>query len=109
MDTTTSKERKVRYEKLLDGLEYVVHELPAGVLFGADGASSKQCAELMADLNEFEKLCIELDRPQAEFIEACRWHFDHYPHFLGRRRHFANYAEYISGRGGPIEMPRARR
>lgn len=103
------KERKARYEKLLDALEYVVHELPAGVLFGADGASPKQCAELMADLNDFEKLCVELERPQAEFIEACRWHFDHYPHFLGRRGHFTSYAQYIFDRDGPMAVPRALR
>ena len=109
MDIVTPKERKALYEKLLDSLESAVHELPAGVLFGPNGANPKQCAELMDDLNEFETLCAELERPQAEFIEACRWHFDHYSHFLGRSRHFTSYAEYVAARGGPLRVPGARR
>ena len=109
MSVMTSKELKARYEELLNGLHYAVHELPAGVLFGSDGANHKQCNELMADLNEFEQLCLELALPQPEFIEACRWHFDHYPHYLGRRRHFESYAQYTIDRSGPINVPRARR
>lgn len=105
----TSDELKAQYEELLNGLNYAVHELPAGVLFGPDGANPQQCDELMADLNEFEKLCIELELPHTEFVEACRWHFDHYPHFLSRRRHFASYAQYIADRGGPSNAPKASR
>jgi hypothetical protein len=66
-----------RYEALLSGLQYAVHELPAGVLYGANGANAKQCAELMEDLHEFETLCGELDRKHNAFVESCRWHFDH--------------------------------
>jgi hypothetical protein len=100
----TSKELDERYVRLFGLLKYAVHELPAGVLYGADGANAQQCAEWMADLNEFEALCGELGRDQAAFIEDCRWHFEHYPHYLGRRRHFVNYQRYIEDRSGPLRV-----
>ena len=93
-----------RYSQLLGLLKYAVHELPAGVLYGTDGATTKQCAELLDDLNEFEALCRELGRDQGVFIDDCRWHFEHYPHYLGRRRHFADYRKYIEDRGGPLKV-----
>ena len=97
-------ERNSRYEALLKDLHYAVHELPAGVLFGPDGASAKECEELVTDLNEFELLCRELGHNQSAFIEGCRWHFERYPHYLGRRRHFTSYAQYIEERGGPLNV-----
>ena len=97
-----------RYEALLSGLRSAVHELPAGVLYGTDGANMKQCGELMEDLAEFEKLCAELSRKHRALIEGCRWHFEHYPHYLGRRRHFASYQQYIEGRGGPLHINEPR-
>ncbi len=97
-------ERSHRYEALLKILRYAVHELPAGVLYGPNGASAKECAELVTDLNEFEVLCRELGQDQSVFIERCRWHFEHYPHYLERRRHFNSYAQYIEGRGGPLNV-----
>lgn len=37
------------YMRLLRFLEYTLHELPAGVLYDANGADEKKCAELMSD------------------------------------------------------------
>ena len=93
-----------RYQALLGSLLYAVHELPAGVLFGANGATEKECKELMDALLEFERLATELGRSNSQFIEDCRWHFEHYPHYLGRSRHFASYRQYIEGRGGPLTV-----
>jgi hypothetical protein len=93
-----------QYEAMLRALRYAVHELPAGVLYGHDGANAKQCEELMADLQDFERICLQLDKDQRAFIEGCRWHFDHYPHYLGRRRHFQSYRQYVEGRGGPLKV-----
>jgi hypothetical protein len=100
----TTRELSERYTRLLGLLKYAVHELPAGVLYGTDGANAKQCAEWMGDLNEFEALCGELDHDQRPFIEDCRWHFEHYPHYLGRRRHFVDYRKYIEDRDGPLTV-----
>ena len=35
------------YDKLYHYLDYTLHELPAGVLYGANGATESECAELM--------------------------------------------------------------
>ncbi len=98
-------EDRERYQRDLDWLRYAVHEIPVGVLWGPNGASAEQCAELMAGLLEFERICVRLNYDQATFIDACRWHFEHYPHYLERRRHFVDYATYISDRGGPMTVP----
>lgn len=96
-----SRQVTERYEFLLRVLRDAVHELPAGVLWGANAASEKECKELLEALVEFEQVCSELGRNQADFIEDCRWHLEHYPHYLGRRRHFPSYDQYIRDRKGP--------
>jgi hypothetical protein len=78
-------EDRVRYVRDRRWLEYAVHELPAGVLWGADGATPEECAEMVDGLDEFAEVCDPLGlTDHAEFIEGCRWHFDPYPHYLGR-------------------------
>lgn len=99
-----ASEAATRYEVLLRHLLNAVHELPAGVLFGANAATGKECAELMNVLLEFERLAFHLGRSNVDFIEGCRWHFEHYPHYLGRSRHFTSYRQYVEGRGGPLTV-----
>ncbi len=100
----TDQESNERYEHVLRLLKYAVHELPAGVLYGANGANAKQCQEWLADLDEFELLCRDLGHDHSAFVEDCRWHFEHYAHYLGRRRHFVNYRTYIEERNGPLRV-----
>lgn len=103
--TTDQESDKIRYRRDLGWLIGAVHELPAGVLWGANGATPEQCAEMLEGLEEFARLVDRLDLSgHAEFIEACRWHFEHYPHYLGRRRHFADYATYVRDRHGPLTV-----
>ena len=98
-------EDKAEYWRHRAWLEYVMHELPAGVLHGADGASEQECREMMQDLDAFAELCRRLGVADHEgFIDSCRWHLDHYPHYLGRRRHFDGYASYVTARGGPLRV-----
>jgi hypothetical protein len=94
-----------RYRRDLNWLWGAVHELPSGVLWGADAASKAQCAEMMTGLQEFESVCQRLGlEDHADFIQNCRWHFEHYPHYLERRRHFADYVTYIRDRRGPLTV-----
>lgn len=84
-------------------LNGALHELPAGVLWGADGATPGECAEMMEGLEEFARQCERLGlEDHRDYIERCRWHFDHYPHYLSRRRHFTDYATYVQARKGPL-------
>lgn len=93
------------FEQLHSILHYSMHELPAGVLWNPNAATPAQCVTLMADLNRFAVVSEQLSIATQEFVEACRWHLDHYPHYLSRRRHFADYARYVLDRGGPLRVP----
>ena len=38
---------------------------------------------MLTGLQEFASVCVRLGvDDHAEFIEGCRWHFEHYPHYL---------------------------
>ena len=78
-------------------LQQAVHELPAGVLYGAKGATSAECSDLMTGLDDSAAVCARLALGDHElFIEDCRWHFEHYAHYLGRRSHFNGYESYVA-------------
>ena len=82
-------------------LDYTLHELPSGVLYGQDGASVAECDALLAELAEFRSLVRTAGRG-AEFddlIALCDFHYrayrqylqvpaagDHYATFLARRQ-----------------------
>jgi len=86
-------------------LDYAMHELPAGVLWNPNAATESQCKELLLDLNRFEDLSKQLAIPTENFVDACRWHLDHYPYYRSRQRHFIDYASYCINRGGPLRVP----
>ena len=90
------------YRRLLEVLEYCSHELPAGILFGADGATPRECQELLDDLYAFEALTISLGIDKQAFVNSLRWHLERYPHYLSRRRHFKGYEDYILRHNGPL-------
>jgi hypothetical protein len=89
------------YERLLRYLKYTLHELPTGVLYDADGADESQCRELMRETDRLEALAQALGIDISAFIAACRWHYERYPHYLSRHRHFGNYAAYMQKHGAP--------
>lgn len=97
---------RAAYWRERDWLTSAVHELPSGVLDGAGGASIAACAEMLDGLDVFAQRCERLGlNDHREFIEGCRWHFDHYGHYLGRRRHLADYETYVRDRRGPLRVP----
>jgi hypothetical protein len=91
------------YARLLKYLEYTLHELPAGVLYDADEANEKKCAELMKDAYRLEDLAKGLGIDLSEFIATCRWHYERYPHYLSRQRHFGSYANYMAKHHAPAK------
>lgn len=98
----SESERKDEYERLIRYLEYTLHELPAGVLYDADSADARKCAELMKETYRLERLAQERGVDLSEFIATCRWHFERYPHYLGRQRHFRSYANYMAKKNAPL-------
>jgi hypothetical protein len=105
LDAASKRTIKREFDQLYSVLDYSMHELPAGVLWNPNAATPAQCVELMADLNRFAVVSEQLGIATQAFVEACRWHLEHYPHYLSRRRHFVDYARYISDRGGPLRVP----
>ena len=95
-----TREEKEEYLRLLRYLEYTLHELPAGVLYDANGADPKKCAELMKDTYRLEELAVGRGADISEFIATCRWHYERYPHYLGRQRHFGSYANNMERHHG---------
>ncbi|GAA4117772.1 hypothetical protein GCM10022415_15990 [Knoellia locipacati] len=60
---------------------------------------------MLEGLEDFALHCARLGlTDHEEFVAQCRWHFEHYPHYLGRRRHFVDYATYIRDRHGPLRV-----
>ena len=98
------KAMKQEYAELLRFLEYTLHELPTGVLYGNDGACEDECADLMKKTYELEKLSKQLDCEDSKFIEICRWHYERYPHYISRHKHFGSYKNYIMKYNGPLNV-----
>jgi hypothetical protein len=98
-----TKELKQEYEKL-QYLEYTLHELPTGVLYDANGANETKCAELMKEVQYFEELSEILGVDNSKFIENCRWHYERYPHYLSRQKHFGDYGTYKQKHNGSSKV-----
>ncbi len=96
----TRAERE-EYSRLLRYLEYTLHELPAGILYDSNGANDKKCTGLMKDTYRLEELATAIGADISEFIATCRWHYERYPHYLGRHRHFGSYANYMEKHDAP--------
>lgn len=100
-----TKSEKEEFQRLLHYYEYTLHELPAGVLYGADGANAKECADLMKGTYELEELASIVGKDISEFLAMCRWHYERYAHYLGRQRHFGSYSNYLGKHRPPNHGP----
>lgn len=101
----STKLKKKEYEELFRYLKYTLHELPAGVLYGANSASERECSELMEATNRLEELSKLAEEDFTEFLVLCRWHYERYQHYLGRQRHFGSYANYMEKHRPPNDDP----
>lgn len=97
-DPVDRRSRLRLIEKIADRLRFSLHEVPAGVLYGMDGASPEQCQELEAELEEFCRLIAQerMQERYAELIGACRHHFRGYRDYLLHREKHESYAAYLS-------------
>jgi hypothetical protein len=97
-DDHASRRRLV--EHLAGRLRHSLHELPAGVLYGMDGATPEQCRELEQELEEFCALVTGTSGgpDYRELVEQCRLHFPAYREFLLARGEYGSYQEYLDQR-----------
>jgi len=92
--------RRRLVEKMATWLRYTLHEIPSGVLYGADAASPEQCRELEQDLDEFCLLLAGEDSAQRyqDLIHDCRLHFREYRNYLLNRQAYNSYRDYLMRR-----------
>jgi len=98
VDADDSRARRGLISRIASHLEYSLHELPAGVLYGMNGASISECAELIQELDEFCGF-VKADGREDDYrdlTEECRLHFSAYRDYLENRRLYASYASYLS-------------
>ena len=77
---------------------YAVHEVPAGVLYGTDGATAAECQEWLDNLALFREV-VQKRGITENYETALRYwefHFRGYADYLMHREQYRNYEEYIS-------------
>jgi hypothetical protein len=80
LDPADSAARTRLVEKMASDLEYSLHELPAGVLYGSDPATAEECDELLKELEQF-RAHVEALRREPEFedlLAQSELHFNAY-------------------------------
>lgn len=91
-----ARKRLVRLESSY--LAYCLHELPSGILYGADGATIPQCEELsdiLADFIEQVELA-GLHDDYQDLIAECAFHFPHYRDYLSAGCPGGSYEKHVS-------------
>ncbi len=81
---------------------YALHELPSGVLYGANGATPAECEALQRELAEFVRLVAQAGSSERyrPLIERGALHFTAYHEYLlaNRREGYARFLEARSAR-----------
>jgi hypothetical protein len=82
-------------------LEYTIHELPAGVLYGSDGATLQECDELLELLTAFRDHVNALGENEtySDLLAECGFHYRAYRDYLQDRKHGEGYESYLQRRG----------
>ncbi|EKK01550.1 hypothetical protein RBSH_03111 [Rhodopirellula baltica SH28] len=97
-DPDDDHSRRKLLDLLVSRLNYTLHELPSGVLYGHDGASVDQCREMLEELDDFTRHAdrLGLVGDYANLVAKCRFHYNTYSQYLTDRRGASCYADYLS-------------
>lgn len=76
-------------------LNYTLHELPTGVLYGANGATIEECEELIQEAEKYEIVCNKLQRDESELIEECKFYYPAYKAYLSVYKYYKNFDDYL--------------
>lgn len=80
-------------------IQYTLHELPAGVLYGTDGATLEQCDDLVTELAFFRELLTSREAEQFQaLVERASFHYPNYREYLRQNRK-QGYQAFLSERG----------
>jgi hypothetical protein len=99
-DPTDIRAKKRLLILMRSRFDYVLHELPCGVLYGQDGATVEQCDELLAELSDYERLAKEigLEDWDRRLIAQARFHVPAYKSYLLHLDNYASYEQYLAAR-----------
>jgi hypothetical protein len=97
-DPSDQRARNRLIHAVADRFQFCLHELPAGVLYGMNGATPTECDELLAELVEFRELLAAAGRTReyAQLVAECAFHFDAYRRFLACDARNGGYAAYLA-------------
>lgn len=97
LDPSDDIARRRLIERHASYLEYTLHEVPVGVLCGADSATLTECEDLLALLGEF-KTHVAVTREEAryaELIRECEFHYNAYAAYLRSGPPYEGYERYL--------------
>jgi hypothetical protein len=100
LDPTDRIARSRLVETVAWQLEYSLHELPAGVLWGNNGASAEECGWLLDLLDQFRAHVTALhdERRFEDLIAECDLHFNAYREYLLAGRPGGSYESFLGRR-----------
>jgi hypothetical protein len=100
IDPSDSIARRRLVERHASYLDYTLHELPAGVLFGADGATPDECDELMGLLDEFRGhlRVLGTQTKYEELIGDCELHYRAYAEYVRSGCPEGSYERFLERR-----------
>ena len=76
-------------------LIYTLHELPSGVLYGTNGATIKECEELIEEIGKYELLCEKLQLDESELIQKCKFYYPAYKNYLLANSNNKSFTDYL--------------
>jgi len=82
-------------EKQTDYFKYTLHELPTGVLYGANGATIEQCEDLLNELNKYKGVCEKLKIDNEELIAECKFYYSAYKDYLTIYKNYNGFGDYL--------------
>lgn len=109
IDPGDNKARRTYVEKMQAYFSYTLHEIPAGVLFGHDGATPDECAELtrlISDFRDHVEILGETSR-YAKLIDDCKYHYQTYRNYLSGGVLADSYTAFLAHYGRRSTTTRA--
>jgi hypothetical protein len=99
-DPHDEESRKSLMLELASYVRYTLHELPAGVLFGQDGATREECGVLLDDLQELRALLRGSESEEnAALLREAEFHYRAYRDYVTDKEGHSTYDGFLKNRG----------
>ena len=100
VDPSDRQAREQVVKRTASDFDYALHELPAGVLYGHDGANISECDGLIESLEEFRNHVAILGEEArfGDLIADCAHHFRCYREYVSLNRPGGSYERYLTQR-----------